>query len=64
MPLLIQCSALKGVVLGEGTATEDPVQAVKDVYAQEGSKNGDEFLKPIIVGGEERRLKGMKIFSC
>ena len=46
------------MVLGEGTATDDPVQAVKDVYAQGGPKDGDEFLKPIIVGGDERRLKG------
>lgn len=47
------------MVLGEGTATDDPVQAVKDVYARGGPKDGDEFLKPIIVGGDERRLKGM-----
>lgn len=51
-------SALKGLVLGEGTPTEDPVQAIKDVYAQGGSKDADEFLKPIIVGGDERRIKG------
>ncbi|VUC26398.1 unnamed protein product [Clonostachys rosea] len=49
--------ALKGLVLGEGTATEDPVQAIKDVYAKGGSKDADEFLKPIIVGGDERRIK-------
>lgn len=47
------------MVLGEGTTAEDPVQAIKDVYAKGGSKDADEFLKPIIVGGEERRLKGM-----
>lgn len=52
------CSALKGMVLGEGTETEDPVQAVKDVYAKGGAKDCDEFLKPIIVGGKERRLQG------
>ena len=45
------------MVLGEGQATDDPVQAIKDVYARGGSKDGDEFLKPIIVGGDERRLK-------
>uniref|UniRef100_A0A8H7NAR7 2,3-bisphosphoglycerate-independent phosphoglycerate mutase n=1 Tax=Bionectria ochroleuca TaxID=29856 RepID=A0A8H7NAR7_BIOOC len=49
--------ALKGLILGEGTPTEDPVQAIKDVYAQGGSKDADEFLKPIIVGGDERRIK-------
>jgi len=50
--------ALKGLVLGEGTETEDPVQAIKDVYAKGGPKDGDEFLKPIIVGGKEGRIKG------
>ncbi|KAL2213526.1 phosphoglycerate mutase [Sarocladium strictum] len=49
--------ALKGLVLGEGTETEDPVQAVKDVYAQGGAKDCDEFLKPIIVGGKESRIQ-------
>jgi hypothetical protein len=51
-------SALKGLVLGEGTETDDPVQAVKDVYAQGGPKDTDEFLKPIVVGGQEGRIKG------
>lgn len=51
-------SALNGMVLGEGTPADDPVQAIKDVYAKGGPKDGDEFLKPIIVGGNERRLKG------
>lgn len=45
------------MVLGEGTQTDDPVQAIKDVYAKGGPKDSDEFLKPIIVGGDERRLK-------
>lgn len=49
--------ALKGMVLGEGTPADDPVQAIKDVYAKGGPKDADEFLKPIIVGGDERRLK-------
>lgn len=57
--LIGRYSALKGMVLGEGTETDDPVQAVKDVYAQGGSKDTDEFLKPIVVGGKERRLQGM-----
>jgi 2,3-bisphosphoglycerate-independent phosphoglycerate mutase len=49
------------MVLGEGTTSEDPVQTIKDSYAQGGGKDGDEFLKPIIVGGDERRIKGMSI---
>ncbi|KAH8706491.1 BPG-independent [Ilyonectria robusta] len=49
--------ALKGMVLGEGEATEDPVAAVKARYELGGSKDKDEFLTPIIVGGEESRIK-------
>ncbi|EEP81970.1 2,3-bisphosphoglycerate-independent phosphoglycerate mutase [Uncinocarpus reesii 1704] len=45
---------MKGIVLGEGEASSDPVKTIKERYA-----NGetDEFLKPIIVGGDERRVK-------
>lgn len=46
------------MILGEGTESSDPVQTVKDSYAKGGSKDGDEFLKPIIVGGKERRIQG------
>lgn len=49
--------ALKGLVLGEGEATEDPVAAVKARYERGGSKDKDEFLTPIIVGGNESRIK-------
>lgn len=47
--------ALKGLVLGEGEQSDDPVKTVKERY-QKGE--GDEFLKPIIVGGQEGRIKG------
>lgn len=53
--------ALKGLVLGEGEATDDPVAAVKARYDRGGSKDKDEFLTPIIVGGDERRIKGKLI---
>jgi 2,3-bisphosphoglycerate-independent phosphoglycerate mutase len=53
--------ALKGLVLGEGDQTDDPVQAVKDVYARGGEKDKDEFLKPIIVGGQEGRIQGKSL---
>ncbi|CAK7222290.1 hypothetical protein SBRCBS47491_004815 [Sporothrix bragantina] len=46
--------ALKGMVLGEGEATDDPVKTVEARYD---SGENDEFLKPIIVGGEQRRIK-------
>ncbi|KAJ2899065.1 putative bisphosphoglycerate-independent phosphoglycerate mutase protein [Zalerion maritima] len=46
--------ALKGLVLGEGEASEDPVATVKERYEK---GENDEFLKPIIVGGDEARLK-------
>ncbi len=46
---------MKGVVVGEGEETDDPVAKIKERYEQ---KETDEFLKPIIVGGSERRVKG------
>ena len=46
---------MKGIVLGEGEETEDPVKAVEDKYSKDET---DEFLKPIIVGGKERRVQG------
>lgn len=50
--------ALKGLVLGEGEASEDPVATVKARYETDGNNNRDEFLTPIIVGGDESRIKG------
>ncbi|KAI4286042.1 MAG: hypothetical protein L6R35_004492 [Caloplaca aegaea] len=45
---------LKGVVLGEGEASTDPVATIKARY--EADEN-DEFLKPIICGGQEARVQ-------
>jgi bisphosphoglycerate-independent phosphoglycerate mutase (AlkP superfamily) len=47
--------ALKGLVLGKGETSEDPVAAIQEKY-----ENGetDEFFRPIIVSGDEGRLKG------
>jgi 2,3-bisphosphoglycerate-independent phosphoglycerate mutase len=50
--------ALKGMILGEGEAAEDPVEAIKGRYARGGDKDKDEFLTPIIFGGDEARIKG------
>lgn len=47
--------ALKGMVLGEGEESSDPVATVKERYEK---GENDEFLKPIIVGGAEARIKG------
>ena len=47
--------ALKGLVNGEGESTNDPVAKIKERYGQ---GETDEFLKPIIVSGDEGRLKG------
>lgn len=47
--------ALKGMVLGEGEESSDPVKTVKERYEK---GENDEFLKPIIVGGKEARIKG------
>ncbi|OYZ98158.1 MAG: hypothetical protein B7X99_12485 [Rhizobiales bacterium 17-65-6] len=48
---------------GEGEASEDPVATVRERYARGGGKDGDEFLTPIIVGGDESRIKGMSFHS-
>ncbi|KAF2429504.1 2,3-bisphosphoglycerate-independent phosphoglycerate mutase [Tothia fuscella] len=45
---------MKGVVLGEGEETDDPVKTLQERYDK---KETDEFLKPIIVGGKERRVQ-------
>lgn len=45
---------LKGLVLGEGENSDDPIATVKERYEK---GETDEFLKPIIVGGDERRIK-------
>ncbi|KAK4218404.1 BPG-independent [Rhypophila decipiens] len=46
--------ALGGMILGEGEESSDPVKTIKGRYEK---GENDEFLKPIIVGGEERRIK-------
>ena len=45
---------MKGVVLGEGEDATDPVAKIKERYEK---GENDEFLKPIIFGGDERRIK-------
>lgn len=50
--------ALNGLVLGEGEDSSDPVQTIKQRYEK---GETDEFLKPIIVGGKERRIQGWSI---
>lgn len=47
--------ALKGLVLGEGEESSDPVATVKERYEK---GENDEFLKPIIVNGDAGRIKG------
>lgn len=47
--------ALKGLVLGEGEASSDPVATIKERYEK---GENDEFLKPIIVNGDAGRIKG------
>ncbi|KAI1339751.1 BPG-independent [Xylariaceae sp. FL0016] len=52
--------ALKGIVLGEGEASTDPVKTIKERYEK---GENDEFLKPIIVGGDDARIKdGDEVF--
>jgi 2,3-bisphosphoglycerate-independent phosphoglycerate mutase len=45
---------MKGVVLGEGEDSDDPVATIKQRYEK---GENDEFLKPIIVGGKKRRVQ-------
>lgn len=52
--------ALKGMVLGEGEQSEDPVKTIRERYERGGPKDKDEFLTPIVVGGDERRIKGRR----
>lgn len=52
--------AMKGVVLGEGEDSTDPVKTIQERYEK---GENDEFLKPIIVGGQERRVQGMESVS-
>jgi len=47
--------ALRGMILGEGEESDDPVKTIKERY---GKDENDEFLKPIIVGGKEARIQG------
>jgi 2,3-bisphosphoglycerate-independent phosphoglycerate mutase len=52
--------ALKAMVTGEGEASSDPVKTIEERYAK---GENDEFLKPIIVNGEEARIKdGDQVF--
>ncbi|KAI9929227.1 hypothetical protein ASPWEDRAFT_354300 [Aspergillus wentii DTO 134E9] len=45
---------VSGVVNGEGEESDDPVKTIKERYEK---KETDEFLKPIVVGGKERRVQ-------
>lgn len=47
---------LKAIVSGDGENSDDPVKTIKERYDK---NENDEFLKPIIVGGKERRIQGM-----
>ncbi|KAJ0331898.1 hypothetical protein COL5a_002568 [Colletotrichum fioriniae] len=49
--------ALDGLINGKGEESTDPVKTVKERYAKGGDKDKDEFLTPIIVGGDEGRIK-------
>ena len=47
--------AVDGLVKGEGEEGKDPIKKVEERYSK---KETDEFLKPIIVNGDEGRIKG------
>ena len=50
--------AMNGIVKGEGEESSDPVKTIKERYEKDET---DEFLKPIIVGGADRRVKGTRV---
>ena len=45
---------MKGVVTGEGEDSTDPIATIKERYEK---GENDEFLKPIIIGGKDRRVQ-------
>lgn len=49
--------AVDGLVKGDGEASEDPVATIEERYKKDET---DEFLKPIIVGGEKTRIQGAR----
>jgi 2,3-bisphosphoglycerate-independent phosphoglycerate mutase len=48
--------AIDGLVKGEGEEGKDVIKAIEANYAKDVT---DEFLKPIIVNGDEGRIKGL-----
>jgi 2,3-bisphosphoglycerate-independent phosphoglycerate mutase len=46
---------LNALCVGDGEESSDPVKTIKERYAR---GENDEFLKPIILGGKEARIKG------
>lgn len=47
--------AAEGLIKGKGEASEDPIATIEERYKKDET---DEFLKPIIIGGDEGRIKG------
>ena len=47
--------ATECLIKGEGEASEDPIATIEERYKKDET---DEFLKPIIIGGDEGRIKG------
>lgn len=50
--------AVDGLVGGEGEQAKDAQDAVKKIEESYEKDVTDEFLKPIIIGGQEGRIKG------
>jgi len=47
--------AVECLIKGEGESSEDPIATIKERYKKDET---DEFLKPIIIGGDEGRIQG------
>lgn len=53
--------AVEGLVNGEGTKTDDAVKAIEERYTKDET---DEFLKPLVLGGDETRIReGDSVFT-
>lgn len=50
--------ALEALTLGKGEVSEDPVAVIRKRYELNEQSGTDEFLTPIIVNGDEARVKG------
>lgn len=47
--------AVEGLINGKGEDSDDPIATIEERYKKDET---DEFLKPIIIGGDKGRIQG------